>query len=498
MLVCLFAPATKRASCPGEARSKDYRFFDIQIRIPKQGIEQLRKQPRVKVRAECEIDARTSLPVWLHLKGGSTFEPIDDRPNFSMRPLHDASPLGLPIFRDKFYLHNSKQDPSLLRDYLAKRIYRAMGVCAPKVAFADVRLNERRMGIYVACEAISKQFLTESYGSCDGDLFEGEFSDIPLGLLDESVGPDHKSALRACRESASLNAFDAFNLQAFIAAELLSGNRDGFVSNLNNYWAYYLKVPDRKVLMLMPHTCDTAFNGRPMARWQYSNANAVKELIQCSQGKEVLKLITERSSNEHYQELLSIVNEVQCSLLSDIIQRDAHAVNKYCKAFEALNASIAKHYHELRSALEVNDGRRQFWHDSTDPLSWRAISSLTKISYKGKQIRLDCSNVDQSAGIVLETFARAGHYRLQCRGGATVNRSKLQNSGIRLVINGIGTLHRLSPSTGFTFDQEFTLQHHPWPGLFNMERLTIQLLAENCDGTLEFERPQITPADSPL
>jgi hypothetical protein len=495
-LICLVARVFIDRGCDVAAmEGEHYEFFDIEIRIPKEGIDDLRTRPRVRTWAECHINGQSRLPAWLHLKGTSTFESIDGRPNFSLTPRDSGSRVRAAIFRDKFYLHNSKQDPSLLRDYLAKSLYRSMGVPAGKVAFASVRLNERQLGIYTVCEAVSKQFLEESFGSSDGHLFEGEFFDIPTDVLHDSP-PYYRNAQSggdARLESPPLSAFSTSNLVAFIAAEVLTANSDGFVSNLNNYWVYHAGLSNAEELRLIPHTSDAAFSGGSIARWQYSRANAVTQLIGCPERRErLISLIAERRS--HSERLFAVVSNLQCRLLDDVLARNAESVWTYCKAFEALNTSISNHYHEVAIALQLNDGTRQFWHDPSDPRSWKRISPLTRISYGKKQVRLNCTGVDRGAGILLDTFARSGTYSFHCQG--TIIASKLR-AGLRLMINGAETSHSPITQTAFRIDQTFMVEEQK-PGLFKMQKLAIQLLVDDCDGRMEFTELQIAPTGEPL
>lgn len=465
----------------------DYHFFDIQIWIAGPNLDQLRKQPRAKVHAECEIGGTTKYPVWLHLKGTSTFDFVDGRPNFSVKPRNGGSPTLAPIFRDKFYLHNSNQDDSLLRDWLAKSIHRSVGVAAPRVAFAKVQINERNLGFYVVCEGISKQFLHEAFGDPDGYLFEGEFSDVPVRAMDDGAyNRNSISALTSDALCAPLSAFDTSNLQAYVAADVLSGNGDGFVSNANNYWVYR-PTTDSELLRLMPHTSDDAFTGTRISRWQKPKPHAVKQLMQHPEHREQVVLqIAERCSKARSERFLSEARKLGCRLLDDIILRDAASANRYCKAFQALNEAIARHHQDLRIAVELDRGLRGFWHDPNDPANWTGLARTSRLVRNGKNISLECASTEQPAGILFETFARPGRYSLFCAGQLRPTKSAQNIKALRLGVNGVTTEHILSASSTFAISRTIEL-HQIQPGLFEMEKLATQLIINNYDGFVEFD-----------
>jgi spore coat protein CotH len=69
-------------------------------------------------------------------------------------------------------LNNMVQDPSCLREALAMKVYRSMGVPAPRTAFAALYLNNAYFGLYLIVEEIDDVAAARLLGEGSGYLFE--------------------------------------------------------------------------------------------------------------------------------------------------------------------------------------------------------------------------------------------------------------------------------------------------------------------------------------
>ncbi len=69
-------------------------------------------------------------------------------------------------------LKNLREDRSTLRDYLAMKMLRRLGVPAPRVAFAAVYVNNGYMGLYGLVESIDTVTAQRIFGESTGPLFE--------------------------------------------------------------------------------------------------------------------------------------------------------------------------------------------------------------------------------------------------------------------------------------------------------------------------------------
>ena len=74
----------------------------------------------------------------------------------------------------KFNLNNSTGDPGMQRDLLCYEMMRRAGVPAPRVAFANVYLNDELWGVYQIVEQVDKEFLQNNYPNDGGNLFKNK------------------------------------------------------------------------------------------------------------------------------------------------------------------------------------------------------------------------------------------------------------------------------------------------------------------------------------
>lgn len=72
----------------------------------------------------------------------------------------------------KLNLQNGFSDPSMMRDALAYKLFRDIGIPAPRTAYAKVYINDTYWGLYIMVEQINKTFLKENFSNNDGNLFK--------------------------------------------------------------------------------------------------------------------------------------------------------------------------------------------------------------------------------------------------------------------------------------------------------------------------------------
>jgi hypothetical protein len=278
------------------------------------------------------------------LKGGSTFEGVDGRPNFTVRT---DSANSLPWRR--FKLHNSKQDPSLLRDCLARQIYRDLGITAPRLSFSHVKLNGRGLGFYTMCESVSDEFLQENFGTAGGDLFEGEFQDIDQ-VLTNSVsrrGRAHSDVPEPMLP-LSFSDLNRENMLRFIAAETMTAHTDGYVGGLNNYWVY--REPQTKLYLFFPHTLDACFaQPEPMAGFRLRGRIARSVFSDPAMTCELNLLIQERLASRYRERWVTFLEFQGSNLVADVARLNPAEALVICKEIERLKAIATEHFEQLAS-----------------------------------------------------------------------------------------------------------------------------------------------------
>ena len=180
-------------------------------------------------------------------------------------------------------LNNNRQDPSLIRQYLAYEVFRRADVPAPRCAFARVTVNGKELGIYTTLEPINAAFLKQHFPTADGNLYEGGRSDFRSNWVqnfqiknkrkDRKDTPtpraDLQAATAALEQSRQSQAsilpaltahFDAEEFFRFWAVECLINETDGYAANMNNFYLY--NNPATGKLVFIPWGADSTFASR--------------------------------------------------------------------------------------------------------------------------------------------------------------------------------------------------------------------------------------------
>lgn len=175
-------------------------------------------------------------------------------------------------------LNNNRQDPSLIRQFLAYETFRRAGVPAPQCSFVSLQVNGKSLGIYTSVEPINETFLTKHFGRSDGHLYEGGRSDFRSNWVQNfAIKNNRKDSSRADLQRATtaleqsrdsilpaFNAhFDAEQFFLFWAVESLVNQTDGYAANMNNFYLY--RNPSVGRFVFIPWGADSTFySGRPI------------------------------------------------------------------------------------------------------------------------------------------------------------------------------------------------------------------------------------------
>jgi hypothetical protein len=198
-------------------------------------------------------------------------------------------------------LKNLGQDPSTLREFLAMKMLRRLGVAAPRVAFAAVYVNNSYMGLYGLVENIDTVAAQRIFGESAGHLFEFSWlndwrfeylgSDLaeyarrfapvnhPYDTETDLYGPI-ESWCRLANESqpyefsASIGQYvDVTALMRLVAAQAFMAEPDGFTGSrgMNNLFVYRTEGTNvhRFVAWDQDQSCDTV--GFPITRGHDDN-----------------------------------------------------------------------------------------------------------------------------------------------------------------------------------------------------------------------------------
>jgi spore coat protein CotH len=240
----------------------------LRLEVDKAGIASLGKNSRKSVAAKLTEGTNVYEGVGLHLKGHSTFQPIDgEKPNFTVK--FNLNKPGQKFHGlAKISLNNSTQDPSYINEVLCADRFRALGVPVGRVAHARVWLNGRYLGFYVLVEGIAKDFLKLNFGNTDGNMYEANAEDIDEALEQingaDSSQADRKSLLATARIADAQErwqhlqaALDVPRFVSMLAGDVLLSHWDGYYRDANNYRLYHDGSTGRFVMI--PHGMDNMF-----------------------------------------------------------------------------------------------------------------------------------------------------------------------------------------------------------------------------------------------
>ena len=283
---------------PGDDIFKDGLIPKIRLELSRGALDLLRQRPRTYVRATVREGNITYTNVSVRLKGGpGSFRSIDDKPAFTINfdRLADGQKFhGLK----KMHLNNSVQDPTYLSEKIARELFEAAGVPAPRAAHAAVELNGDPLGLYVLIEGIDKQFLRRYFKDPTGNLYDGHSqNDVNRPMRTNSgENPQDQSRLKALaaaaqepdlnkRMAALEKTLDVDRFISFLAIEMIICHWDGYALNRNNYRIYHDRAHDRMVFI--PQGVDQTFQRPNIPLFpQTANGLVARSVLEIPQARE--------------------------------------------------------------------------------------------------------------------------------------------------------------------------------------------------------------------
>ncbi|MCA9560311.1 MAG: CotH kinase family protein, partial [Myxococcales bacterium] len=245
--------------------------FEIDLSLRPEALEALAREPREYVPATLRVDGGDPLEVGVHLKGRlGSFRELDAKAAFKVKINAYDGDLRLRGLK-KLTLNNMVQDPSKLHEWTAYTLFRAMGVPAPRVGYAWVRLNGEGYGLYAHVETIDDVMLDRWLPST-GSLYEGAYGqDLflrDIASLDRDEGDGDRAPLRALVDllddhapadayAATADRIDWPQVVALMVTEIYIGHWDGYAPTQNNF---FLHFDDDDVLRLLPWGTDQTFD----------------------------------------------------------------------------------------------------------------------------------------------------------------------------------------------------------------------------------------------
>ncbi len=211
--------------------------------------------------------------VGVRLKGGwGSFRNLDQKAAFKIKTnfVKGENFFGLK----KITLNNMVQDPSMLHEATVYRLYRAMGVAAPRVGYANVFVNGVNYGLHANIETYDDVML-ERWMQSTKNLYEGAYFQDVIGSQYQQIEADEGDALDRTDLAALADANDNLDgaqwyntwaklvdVEQFInewAIERYAAHWDGYSWTIKNN--YYLHTTEEGVFSLHPWGSDQTLLG---------------------------------------------------------------------------------------------------------------------------------------------------------------------------------------------------------------------------------------------
>ncbi len=264
-LVLLLASVAGGGACrdaPPDRRTADELFAGTAIRrldlvLDDAAVAALAADPRTYVRGEVRSEGTVWKHVGIRIKGHRSIQSWDGKPAFG---LHFGKFKKKRRFfgLEKLALNNMVEDPSMLRETLAYRLHRAVGVPAPRTAYVQVAVNGRPFGLYLMIEPIDERFLAGHADDGTGNLYEGAYGcdlyEDDVSGFEQDGGEDESRADLASfaataegpadRLFAADGPLDLRRVLAYLAVSAFVGDFDGYRHG-HNYRVYHDPVGDR-------------------------------------------------------------------------------------------------------------------------------------------------------------------------------------------------------------------------------------------------------------
>jgi spore coat protein CotH len=211
------------------------------------------------------------LEVGIRLKGSSTYQTIDQKPNFKIKFDEFVEDQELADV-DCFDLHNEMYDPSYMKEFLAYKAFRDAGLPASRTGWAHLTVNGRDYGLYAIIEKEDGRYLKQWFDDTTGSVYESVSCDLTATSCWEldREGEDDPDALGKLQRAASdssdwydsiQGAIDWPVVSRSLALEMSIAHWDGYAGNLNNIRFYHEPTVDR--WYYTPWSTDLAFGSNP-------------------------------------------------------------------------------------------------------------------------------------------------------------------------------------------------------------------------------------------
>ena len=209
--------------------------------------------------------------IGVRLKGQATRRPINNYDKAPMKLKFDAFVPGQKFLGlTRMTLNSMLQDPSFIREDTSYRIYRAMGLVAPRTTYSWVTVNNADFGLYMNVESIDGQMLKRWLNPVHVYSSNCYLADLTYNqddCYDTNYGDTNRTDLNAAVAVSVLNGAtwwtevnkiaDMTSVINLMATDIYTSNWDGYTDVVQNN--YYIVFDDTGKLKIIPWGQDGTF-----------------------------------------------------------------------------------------------------------------------------------------------------------------------------------------------------------------------------------------------
>lgn len=218
--------------------------------------------------------ASQEFDVGVRLKGGwGSYRNLDGKAGFKVKMNHTIK--GQKLFGiKKFTFNNMVQDPSMVHEAVVYRLFRAMGVPAPRIGYVRVFVNGIDYGLHLNVETYDEVMLQRWFASTQHlyegaywqDIVDGQYQVMQIDEGDLEKRDDLAALALVNNTKTGKEWYDEvqkyLDLNEFvkeIAVERYIGHWDGYAWSIKNN--YYAHSTAEGVFSILPWGTDQTLNG---------------------------------------------------------------------------------------------------------------------------------------------------------------------------------------------------------------------------------------------
>lgn len=232
---------------------------NVNLTLPQASVDALNSNPGTTVYQHAAVTLTTAdgksttfADIGVRIKGQATRTNLNGKTPLKLK--FDAFVAGQKFMGlTRMTLNSMVQDPSFVHEDSVYRLYRAMGVIAPRTTYSWVTLNGVDFGLYMNVESVDSQMLKRWLAPAhlySSNCYLADITPSQSGCYDTNYGDTNRSDLNAAIATSSLDGADWWrdinkvaDMTAVInlmATDLYTSNWDGYTDVVqNNYYMVF-------------------------------------------------------------------------------------------------------------------------------------------------------------------------------------------------------------------------------------------------------------------